>query len=690
VARVSESPSLDYGGPIDRPFEAFPESALDASIVDRFETIVQRFPNRLAIRGPSSSLTYRELEALVARIGAATASVMGNRTGPIGIFLDRDARYPAAMLGVLSAGGAYAALDANHPVERNRVIAEQAGIRAIVSAGAAAEQAATLLPSPVPIIDIDTLVDLPIPRSAIRPAATDLGYIYFTSGSEGIPKGVPHSHRNMLHMILQYTNALHLGPEDQLTLVYPPSNAAASRDIFAALLNGASLHFLSPADLQPDGLVREIQTRGITIYHSTPSLLRRLAEVLGANERLESVRIASLGGDRVEWRDIDLCRRVFSLDVHMYMALTSTESHLRCHWFIDNALRHTTPRPPVGRPLPDRTLSIVDDVGKPVADGEFGEVLIQSRYIAGGYWNAPDLTTAAFSRDRSDESLVTFRTGDLARRRADGLIEFIGRKDHQIKLHGYRIDIGEIEDARVQDAVVVVRRNDAGLPRSLVGYVEPSTGVRGLLRRDLVSMLIKRLPRYMIPATLNVVDRLPRLPTLKIDRIRMAQMDATRVVQMVNPIDDPLIAQLVKIFDSVLGNVGATAEDNVSSLGGDSLQAVKVALELEKHFGITIPSDVFESIQTIQELARWLSVQQASPTPGLGACLAQLAVSLHLFLPNRTQAATVKFIKDLKSHWCTSWKLRIPLVPLPPLWRTPQATNGPMRAMTCLRQAAST
>jgi acyl carrier protein len=132
-------------------------------------------------------------------------------------------------------------------------------------------------------------------------------------------------------------------------------------------------------------------------------------------------------------------------------------------------------------------------------------------------------------------------------------------------------------------------------------------------------MLIKRLPRYMIPATLNVVDRLPRLPTLKIDRIRMAQMDATRVVQMVNPIDDPLIAQLVKIFDSVLGNDGATAEDNVSSLGGDSLQAVKVALELEKHFGITIPSDVFESIQTIQELARWLSVQQASPTPGLGA-----------------------------------------------------------------------
>jgi amino acid adenylation domain-containing protein len=620
---MPECLSLDFGGPIDRPFEPFPERALDASIVDRFEAVARRHPDRLAIQDQANSFTYGQLAALVARIGAATASLANRSTAPIGILLGRDALYPAAMLGVLSGGGVYAALDADHPVERNRAIAELAGIRAIVSAGGAAAQAATLLSSPLPIIDIDTLVDAPIPQPGIRPVPTDLGYIYFTSGSEGIPKGVPHSHRNMLQMILQYTNALHLGPEDRLTLVYPPSNAAASRDIFAALLNGASLHFLSPADLQPKGLVREIQGRGITIYHSTPGLLRRLAEALGENERMDSVRIASLGGDSVEWRDIDMCRRVFSRDVHLYMALTSTESHLRCHWFIDSTLRHTTPRPPVGRPLPNRTLTIVDDVGRPVADGEVGEILIKSRFIAGGYLNAPDLTAAAFARDPSDESIVTFKTGDLGRRRPDGLIEFNGRKDHQIKLHGYRIEIGEVEGALrgcagVEDAVVVVRRNGAGLPRSLAGYVEPRSGADGLSRRDLVSMLKRRLPIYMIPATLNLVDQLPRLPTLKIDRIRVAQMDAACVVDMVNPVDDPLIAELVKIFDSVLGDVGATAEDNVSSLGGDSLQAVKVALELEKHFGVTIPANVFESIQTIQELARWLAVQKASPTAGFG------------------------------------------------------------------------
>ena len=568
-------------------------SALHGLIVDRFKAIAERFPDRLAIRDQTSSLTYRELGAVVDRICAATASAIDGRAGPIGIFLGRDARYPAAMLGVLSAGGAYAALDASHPVERNRMIVEQAGICAIVSAGAAAEQAKSLSLPPIPIIDIDALDDLPRPRSTVRPAATDLAYIYFTSGSEGIPKGVPHSHRNMLHMILQYTNALHLSPEDRLTLVFPPSTAGGARDIFAALLNGASLHFLSPGDLQPDGLVREIQTRGITIYHSAPSLLRRLAEVLGADEWLGSVRISSLGGDRIEWRDIDTSRRIFARDVHLYMALSSTELHIRCHWFIDDALRQTTHRPPVGRPLPDRELLIVDDTGTPVVDGEFGEILIRSRYIASGYWNAPELTMAAFALDPSDESLVTFRTGDLGRRRPDGLIEFAGRKDHQVKLHGYRIDIGEIEEmlrgcAGVQDAVVVARRNDAGLPRSLAGYVEPSAGVQGLVRRDLASMLLKRLPRYMISATLNIVAELPRLPTLKIDRTRIAEIDAARVVEMVNPIDDPLIAELIKIFESVLGNFGATSEDNVSSLGGDLLQAIKVALELEKHFCMAI------------------------------------------------------------------------------------------------------
>jgi acyl carrier protein len=262
-------------------------------------------------------------------------------------------------------------------------------------------------------------------------------------------------------------------------------------------------------------------------------------------------------------------------------------------------------------------VTIVDDDGNPVADGEVGEIVVASPYLALGYWHDGVLTTGAFTIDPADPKSRVFKTGDMGRMRPDGLLEFAGRNDQQIKIRGHRIEIVEIEFvlgefAGVKEAAVVVRRNEAGLPQSLAAYVEASPG--GELRpRDLRSMLLKRLPRYMIPATINMVDQLPRLPNLKVDRTRLAQMDATRIAQMLVPIDDPLIAELVKIFESILGNVRAMPEDNISSLGGDSLQAIKVALELERRFGIAIPTDVFESTQTIRELARWIAVQKAMP-----------------------------------------------------------------------------
>jgi acyl-coenzyme A synthetase/AMP-(fatty) acid ligase len=260
-----------------------------------------------------------------------------------------------------------------------------------------------------------------------------------------------------------------------------------------------------------------------------------------------------------------------------------------CHWFVDERLRATSPRLPIGRILPGARVAIADDNGRPVADGDIGEFIVSSRYVALGYWGDPDLTARSFSIDSADPKTRIFKTGDMGRKRSDGLLEFIGRSDQQIKLRGHRIEIGEIEFALagcpgVEEAAVVVRRDDAGLPRSLGAYVEPSPGVQGLQPRDLLSTLTKRLPRYMIPATLRVIDALPRLPNLKIDRIQLAQIDGARAVQMADPIDDPLIIEVAKIFESVLDIAGATPEDNVSSLGGDSLQAVRVAVELESRF----------------------------------------------------------------------------------------------------------
>jgi acyl carrier protein len=266
--------------------------------------------------------------------------------------------------------------------------------------------------------------------------------------------------------------------------------------------------------------------------------------------------------------------------------------------------------------LPDARLTIVGDDGCPVAAGDVGEMVVESRYLALGYWRNPDMTASRFMTDPADSGKKALKTGDLGRLRPDGLIEFVGRNDEQIKLRGHRIETGEIEMALreiagVQDASIVVRRNEAGDPRSLVAYIELRPGIQGLSSREARSKLRAHLPQYMVPAAVTVLDALPRLPNLKIDRTRLAEIHAAHRARGADQLDDPLVVQMIKIFETVIGTTNATPDDNVASLGGDSLQSIIVAVELEKHFRITIPVEIFEGVQTIRDLAAWIATNKA-------------------------------------------------------------------------------
>jgi non-ribosomal peptide synthetase component F len=346
------------------------------------------------------------------------------------------------MLGILAAGRAYVALDADHPIERNRQIAVEAGVCVVISAGDFAADARCLFPHNVPIIDIEALPERSSKRPNVRSKPDDLGCIYYTSGSTAMPKGIALSHSNLLQIPYLITNAAHISCDDRLLMVQSASVIAANRCLYSALLNGASLHILKPHSLEPRYLAHRIRARGVTIYYSVPTLLRRLADSLGADERLDDVRIACLGGDRIEWSDVDHCRRIFSRNVFVHANIGSTETAgAHSGWFIDAALRATTPRPPVGRPAPERMVTIVDDDGNPVADGEVGEIVVASPYLALGYWHDGVLTTGAFTIDPADPKSRVFKTGDMGRMRPDGLLEFAGRNDQQIKIRGHRIEI---------------------------------------------------------------------------------------------------------------------------------------------------------------------------------------------------------------------------------------------------------
>ena len=620
MTQVPMSLPLDHGGPVDRPFEPFSYSVLNGSVIDRFDIIARRFAERLAIQDLTCCLTYSELAALVDRIAAVTTAATVGRAGPVAILLKGEARFPAAMLGVLAAGRGYVPLDPDQPMARNQLIAQQAGAAALISADNLANQARALFPKDVPIVDLQSLDQFGAIKPTRPPRPDDVAYIAYTSGSSGVPKGVHRNHRALLHDILQFTNTLHINCEDRFALVFSPSVVVAARNIYSALLNGGSLHILPPHDLNPAALALEVRCRRITVFNAAPTLFRRIAEALGAGERLDSVRIVFLSTDRSNWSDVHVFRRVCPPEAFLYVALASSECTIHLHWFVDERLRATSTQLPVGRAIADRIVTLIDDEGNPAAPDEIGEVVVASRYIASGYWNAPDLTRQFFFIDPANPEIRIFRTGDMGRWRSDGLFEWVGRKDEQIKLRGHRIHPAEIESAflafpEVADAALVVRRDADGMPRILVAYVMLRPEVQGLLPRHLATMLQQQLPHYLVPWPIFIVSDFPRLPSLKIDRIRLGQLDISQMHQQSSGgIENPIIAEVARVFEQVLDVTGATADDNVASLGGDSLQAVDIAAELERRFGVIVSEETMASALTIEDLALWIADQKRSLT----------------------------------------------------------------------------
>ena len=591
---------------LDEPFDE------SGSVVDRFDAIARRFPSRPAVQDTHKTVTYRELQSIARRITAALAAAPMVGNGPVAILLPSDVTLPAAMLGVLAAGRAYVALDPGHPHERNNLILAEAGASAIVSLSALAARARIGSPQGVPVISIDRLSADGQAQPASRPRPDDLATISFTSGSTGQPKGVALDHRGLMRRIATFTAASQITCTDRLALLASPSVSTASRTIYGALLNGASLHILPPLVLGVPMLVQQLKARGITHFNSGATLLRRIAKGIAPGERLECVRIAGIRGERLLWNDVDICRRVFSRDVAVHTGLSSTETGPFIQGTADEGLRAETRHPPLGRPVQGWDVTIVDPGGKPVADGAPGEIVVSGRFIARGYWRGRAGRVESFPVDPANPDARIYRTGDHGVRRPDGLIEFIGRSDQQIKLHGQRIELGEIEAALqscsgVHEAAALARRDSNGVARSIVAYVVLEPGTQGLLPRHLQTMLAHRLPRHMVPARICLVEQLPRLSSLKIDRQALARRDAERVSETRDEDSDPLVRAVAGVLETIIGVSGATSEDTVASLGGDSLEALNVFAELERRYGAGLLLAKVDMDSSIGALARWIA-----------------------------------------------------------------------------------
>lgn len=582
---------LDWNGPTDRPFTRFRDTDLDRPIIAHVERAARRRRDETAIGDGESALTYGELwDGL-----SGLAETLAARTAPgelIGILLPACPLFPLAMLACLAAGRPFVALDPHYPRDWLSQVLEDARPALIIGPAAGLQGVETA----APVIALD---GLPAPaRDGWRPAALGLdapACVLFTSGSTGRPKGIVNSQRNLLQRISQSINAAHINGEDRFLTLASLCTIVGVRDVMTALVAGASVRLLDPSRVGAREILEVARAEGVTILFAFPALLRSVVAA-SRGPAGAALRLVRVGGDTTLWSDIDLLRAWLAPQAAIQLIYAATEAPMM-QWFVDDACRREDPRIPIGYPLPGNRLAVIDEDGRATAPGEVGELVVASRYVTLGPW-----ADGGCAGDGAARGGRLFRTGDLVRQRPDGLLERIGRKDRQVKIRGARVELDGVEAALrqhpgVRDVAALARTNSDGA-LTLVAYVSAGdAGPDGLL--DELKALMRAAPAPMRPGRLYLADRIPRLPSSKLDVRALSALDDANVqtehahglaATKAAPADaDPIARTVAQVWQDLLHAPAGGPDADFFDAGGDSLKAIEFVIALERALGRELP-----------------------------------------------------------------------------------------------------
>jgi amino acid adenylation domain-containing protein len=500
----------------------------------------ERYPEREALRYSGQSLTYEELSRRSGNL-ASTLIQQGVRRGDrVGFYMEKSLEAVVAIYGIMKAGAAYVPIDPLTPLSRVAFIIQDCGLRYLISSESKSGQLQELHDRRVAldcVIGVRSRDSLPVRcipweevhRTSTRAAGVtatemDLAYILYTSGSTGDPKGVMHTHRSALSFALWAVETFGIGYEDRLSNHAPYHFDLTILDLFASAAAAASTVII-PEDVArlPATLAALISEEHLTVWYSVPFALMQLLQ----RGRLESLDLTALrcvlfAGEPFPPKHLHQLMQVLP-QASFFNLYGPTETNV-CTFYEVPAARDDEERPlPIGQACADTELLVVDAEDEPVAPDEIGELLVRSAATMSGYWNRPEQTERAFLRrsTRPPFQEVFYRTGDLVQLEADGNYQFLGRKDRQVKVRGFRIELDEIEvallsHAAVAEAAVYLRpgvEETVSIETAVVA--RPGTGPTAL---ELSRYLSERLPSYAIPNPILIVDQLPRTSTGKIDR----------------------------------------------------------------------------------------------------------------------------------------------------------------------------
>ena len=593
---------------------------VEQSVPDRFEKVVALHSNRLAIKTAKHALTYDALNKAANRVARVVVEKSLDSDRPVVVVFDHDAPIVVAILAILKAGKTCVVLDPSYPERRAAHIVEDSQAKLVLTNNKSfslARQFSQPDHLMLNIDEIDSNVSDENLGLSISPDA--FAFILYTSGSTGQPKGVIQNHRNVIHNALRYATGCRIGPHDRVTLFASLGSGQGTPTAFSALLSGAALY---PLHVKQEGvadLAHWLRREEITVYISTPSLFRSFVGALTGQEDFPKLRTIRLGAEQIRKSDIELYKKYFSEKCLLALFLSATEVGNLCQYFVNKATEIPGDTVPAGRPVDGIDILLLDDTGKEVGLNETGEIVVKSRFISPGYWRNPELTKAAFLPD-GDKRI--YRTGDLGRLLVTGDLEHLGRKDFQIKIRGYRVEVAEIESAllqldQVKEAVVVAVKNrddDAELAAYVVPSRWPAPGANQIRR-----LLKEKLPDYMIPASFVMLEAFPLNPTGKVDRRALPTPTKDRTERNVNfvPPYETIEHQLVQIWEEFLGVHPIGLRDSFFELGGHSLLAAQMMHRVEQVCGQKLPLATLLAGPTIEHLAKALIEQRVKENDSL-------------------------------------------------------------------------
>ena len=577
----------------------------DLTIAQIFELQAARTPEAIAVVAGDCQLSYRELDARSNRLARYLKSLGVKSETLVGVALGRSESIITSLLAILKAGGAYVPLDPNHPKDRLSLVIEDSHMPVLITSTKVEGQ----LPSTTcRLVVLDTEAATVALQSAdivaSDAAGQNLAYVIYTSGSTGRPKGVMIEHRNVANFFAGMDRAIGC-KEGTWLAVTSVSFDISILEILWTLTRGFKV--VLHGDEGTSTIGYEILRHGVTHLQMTPSLARLLMLDSRAFAALGSLRQILLGGEAVPASLIRQLRRVFKGEIHNMYGPTETTI-----WSTTYRVEEQGSTIPIGRPIANTQTYLLDAELRPVVEGAIGELFIGGDGVARGYLNRPDLTKERFLSVPSLSEARLYRTGDLARRLQDGNIEFLGRADYQIKLHGFRIEPGEIEAllercAGVRQAVVILREDREGDKRLVAYLVSDASGAPSVTA--LRSALRLKLPEYMVPSSFVFLQEMPLTDNGKTNRKALMQMPPPIVPTngaTANRPESELELIITEAWKEALGIACVGLDNNFFDLGAHSLTVAEVQANLQQTLGREIDTLDFYQFSTVRALASHL------------------------------------------------------------------------------------